>query len=87
MVTIAHVPFYLPRHQRRPDPEPLRTDGRRSVLVGTALWVALLVVSLVVRDDLVAAGRGWWTWTCVAGAVLGLVGLAYLHHRALSDRG
>lgn len=78
--------LYLPPHERRPSPEPLRTDDRKAVLVGTAAWLVLLAVTLVRRDDLVADGLGWWTWTCAAGAGLGVVGLAYLHHREVRAR-
>lgn len=67
--------------ERRPDPEPLRTDDRKAVLVGIALWAVLAVLALVFRDDLVATGRGWWLWCAVAGVGLGIAGLAYLHHR------
>ncbi|HZI97894.1 MAG TPA: DUF2530 domain-containing protein [Actinomycetales bacterium] len=75
------MPVYLPPEERREDPTPLRTDDRRTVLVGTAVWLALLVGTLVSRDGLVDTGRGWWTWSCLAGVALGLLGLAYLHHR------
>lgn len=72
--------------ERRPDPEPLETDDRKAVVVGTVVWIVVLVVMLVQRDDLVAEGRGWWLWTCVAGASLGGLGLLYLHRRELRGR-
>lgn len=75
--------LYLRPEERRPDPEPLRTDDRRAVLVGTGTWAVLLVVAVVVRDDLRADGHGWWLWVCVAGIALGLVGLLYLHRRTV----
>lgn len=81
------MPLYLPPERRRPDPEPLRVDDRKAVLVGTAVWAALLTGAVVVRDDLVAQGRGWWLWSCAAGVALGLVGLAYLHRRRVRGRG
>lgn len=80
------MPLYLPPEQRRPDPRPLRTDDRKAVLVGTAMWAVLLVVTLVVREDLTAADRAWWPWSCVAGVVLGLVGLVYLQRRQVGER-
>ena len=86
MVTIADVPLYLPPEERRDDPAPLRTDDRRTVMVGTAVWAVLLVVTLLARDELGAADRGWWAWSCAAGVALGLVGLAYLHHREVRAR-
>lgn len=63
---------------RRPDPEPLRTNDRATVLVGIGLWVVALVAALLLRDRLAAEGRGWWTWTALVGIGLGLVGLGYL---------
>lgn len=78
--------LYLRPHERRPAPEPLKTDDRRAVLVGIIVWLALLLVTLIMRDTLVLTGRGWWIWTCAAGAGLGVLGLAYLHHREVSTR-
>lgn len=78
------MPLYLPPERRRPDPPPLRTDDRKTVLVGTAVWAVLLVVTLVGRDDL-GGDRGWWPWSCAAGVALGLVGLVYLHRRRLTE--
>jgi hypothetical protein len=84
--TLWIVRLYLRPEERRPDPEPLRTDDRKAVLVGIGVWALLLAGCLVGRDDLVAAGRGWWLWSCVCGVGLGLVGLAYLHRRAVRRR-
>lgn len=69
--------------------EPLRTNDRATVLVGCAVWTVLLVLGLLNRGTLEADGRGWWVWTCVAGLVLGLVGLAWLQvrHRRLVASG
>jgi Protein of unknown function (DUF2530) len=66
---------------RRPDPEPLRSDDRRVVLVGTAAWAVLLLLAGVARSTLVAQGRGWWLWTPVAGVLLGLYGLRAIRRR------
>jgi Protein of unknown function (DUF2530) len=80
------VRLYLRASERRPDPEPLRTDDRKAVLVGTAVWAGMLAATLALRADLVAQGRGWWVWTCIAGAGLGLAGLAFVHHREVRQR-
>jgi hypothetical protein len=77
------VRLYLRPEERRPDPEPLRTDDRRAVLVGIVCWLVLLVAALVTRNQLLDAGRGWWIWTCAAGAGLGVLGLGYLHRRRM----
>ncbi len=74
--------LYQRSADRRPDPPPLATNDRVTVLVGILGWVVLLVLALAFRDRLVAEGRGWWVWTPVAGVLLGLTGLRYLRrHR------
>jgi len=60
---------------------PVRTNDRLPVLIGCAAWTVLLVLALLMREDLAAAGRGWWAWSCAAGLALGLAGLAYLQVR------
>ena len=57
--------------------EPLHIDVQRVVLVGTLLWLVALVVILAV-PALRSGSRDWWPWAAVSGALLGLVGLAYL---------
>ena len=71
---------------RRPDPEPLRTDDRATVLAGIGLWVVALVVTLMLHDRLAAEGRGWWRWTALCGIALGLLGLAYIRRGARRRR-
>ncbi len=73
--------LYQRSADRRPDPEPLRTDDRATILVGTALWTVALVVTIVLRDRLAAAGNGWWTWTTLVGIALGGVGLLYVRRQ------
>ncbi len=63
---------------RRPDPAPLRTNDRATVLVGIGLWAVALVATLVLHDRLTADGLGWWSWTALTGIGLGLIGLGYL---------
>ncbi len=73
--------LYVRSKDRRPDPEPLQTDDRRTVLVGITLWAVLLLATIIGYEPLVDSGRGWWVWTPVAGIVLGLLGLRYLRKR------
>lgn len=54
---------------RRPTPPALEADTPRLVVAGIAIWLVALVVGLVFRRD-----DADWLWTCVAGAVLGLLG-------------
>jgi len=60
---------------------PLDVDAVRTVQVGTALWAVALVVALLARDHLDDQGREWWLWTCVAGLVLGLIGMVITTRR------
>jgi O-antigen/teichoic acid export membrane protein len=60
---------------------PLDVDAVRTVQVGTALWAAALVVAVVQRHRLVDDGHQWWLWTCVAGLVLGLIGIVITTRR------
>jgi FtsH-binding integral membrane protein len=66
--------LWLRDSERRPDPVPVPTDDRRAIIVGLALFVLGLTVSLAFAA---AAGSLFYVWTCVVGLVLGLIGLAY----------
>jgi Protein of unknown function (DUF2530) len=58
----------------RPAPPPLKVDTARVVLIGTALWAVALVVLLVLGDRV----DRMWTWTCVAGIGLAVIGLGIM---------
>jgi hypothetical protein len=75
------VRLWLKDSERRPDPAPVKTDDRKPMLIGLALWLAALAVLLLFLEPLKAADAGWWLWTCVAGLALGLIGLLYTHWR------
>jgi hypothetical protein len=72
------VRLYQRSAGRRPDPEPLRTNDRATVLAGIGLWAVALVATLVFHDRLAADGHSWWAWAALAGVGLGLAGLDYL---------
>ena len=74
--------WYIKDSERKPDPEPVKTNPRLVFSVGIVLWALALVVTLFFYDSLVAAGRGWWSWTCVAGLGLGIVGLLKYGNRS-----
>ena len=74
------MPLFLPPSKAKPPPPPLRTDDRRAVLVGLGVWAVLLVVALVV-PEVRSTGEGRWLGSCVAGLLLGVVGLAFVHRR------
>ncbi|KGN30622.1 hypothetical protein N802_06395 [Knoellia sinensis KCTC 19936] len=45
--------------------------------MGLVLWGVALVLTLLV-PALHEGDRSWWPWACVAGLVLGTVGLLYV---------
>ena len=65
---------------QRPDPAPLETDDVKIVAGGTVAWVVALVVLLVLKAT-GAEVHGWWLVMCLAGALLGLVGIRYCRRR------
>ncbi|HXD60915.1 MAG TPA: DUF2530 domain-containing protein [Lacisediminihabitans sp.] len=68
--------LWLKDSERRPDPAPVKTDDRKAMLVGTALWLVALVALLAFT-----ARAGVLLWTCAAGLALGLVGILYTSRR------
>lgn len=69
-----------------PKVEPLDADGVGAALTGTILWTVALVVLLLLRDRLTAAGAQWWIAVAASGVVLGLIGLAYTTRRRAAYR-
>ena len=59
----------------RPTPPPLEADTVRILAVGIVVWFAGFLVLLPLRSRLAADGHELWLWTCLAGGVLGLIGL------------
>ena len=59
----------------------LDVDGVGAVGVVTVAWTVALVLTLVFRGPLADACNGWWTWVCLAGALLGVLGLGYVRRR------
>ena len=64
----------MPAHPVRKAPPPLKVDTTRVVLAGTAAWAVALVVLLVLGDRV----DRLWTWTCVAGIGLAVIGLGIM---------
>ena len=60
---------------RRTPPPPVPVDFARVMRIGTLVWVAALVVTVV----LAATGSIAWdaVWVCGVGVVLGLLGLRW----------
>ncbi|MFM9877430.1 MAG: DUF2530 domain-containing protein [Rhodoglobus sp.] len=73
--------LWLKDSERRPDPAPVKTDDRKPMLIGIAVWLVALAVMLVFLAPLTQAGHIWWLWTCIAGIGLGLIGVLYTNWR------
>ena len=61
----------------RPSPPPLQVDTARVVRAGMVLWAIALVVVLFLGDRVDRV----WTWTCVAGLLLAVLGLAIMRRQ------
>ncbi|SHM96526.1 DUF2530 domain-containing protein [Cryptosporangium aurantiacum] len=72
----------MARRPTRPTPEPLDVDAVSVVTAGTVLWgIGAIVLALFGRNWLDRHDDTWWIWTCVAGFLLGLVGIAFVRRR------
>jgi Protein of unknown function (DUF2530) len=67
----------------RPAPQPPPVHARTVLLTGTVLWFVAFVVLLPFWNWLGEHDHRIWLWTCLAGWLLGLVGLAiFRKHRS-----
>ncbi|GLI28161.1 hypothetical protein ARHIZOSPH14_24030 [Agromyces rhizosphaerae] len=73
--------FWLSEDERRPDPEPVRTDARKAVLAGTACWLVALAAVVVWREPLDEAGLGWLLQAAIVGVALGVIALVVVQLR------
>jgi len=73
--------LWIKDSERRPDPEPVKTDDRKVILVGLVLWVVALGVLLAFLGPVLADSGVWMLWTAVAGLGLGVAGLVYTQRR------
>lgn len=55
----------------------MQVPTQRIIGIGLGLWAVALVVTLLV-PALHEGDRSWWPWACVAGLVLGTIGLLYV---------
>lgn len=70
----------------RPSPEPVQFDGTKLVVAGSIAWFVGFVVLLFMKSELDAAGQTVWLWTCLAGWVLGLLGIGLMRWQASTAR-
>ena len=65
-------------------PPAVQIDARRVVIAGIALWFLGFLVLLPFWGWLGRHDHRVWLWTCLAGAVLGVIGYALMarHRRA-----
>ena len=67
--------LFVSHVERKPEPEPVKVNQKLVVLIGTGVWVVVLLVLLAFYQSLADAGLLWWLHTAIVGILLG--GLAY----------
>ena len=65
----------------RPKLEPMQINEAKVIWIGIGLWAAAFLILLPFRNNLISDGHGWWLYTCLAGAGLGMVGLPMVGRR------
>ena len=58
---------------RHPEPQPAQVNTRLAILVGTGLWILVLIVLIAFYPALANAGLDWWLHTAVVGVLLGIL--------------
>ena len=81
--------LFLHPERRRPGPQPLQVDLRRTIVVGIALWCAAIIV-LALLALLIDADVASKLIVCATGLGLGLLALVWEHvnrrrYRAVAD--
>ena len=72
---------FLRDSERRPDPVPVKTDDRKPILIGLAVWVIATIVVVLFFAPMSGSGNIELLSTCVVGMALGLAGLIYAAKR------
>ena len=70
----------------REAPEPLEGNVVATVVGGTVIWFVLFLVQLPFYGWFADRDRTWWLWTCLAGGLLGLIGIWYVRRREATLR-
>jgi len=74
------VRFYLKHVERKPDPEPVKVNAKRAIVVGLTLWATALLILLLAPKSLPFEEPLGFA-TCVVGIVLGFWGLWHVRRR------
>ena len=67
--------FFVKDSERRPDPEPAKTNPRIAIFIGMLIFAIALVAILIGYNNITSAHKIWYPYTCVVGLVLGVVAL------------
>jgi uncharacterized membrane protein YgcG len=59
----------------------MQINEAKVIWIGIGLWAAAFLILLPFRKTLISDGHGWWLYTCLAGAGLGMVGLPMVGRR------
>ncbi|NUR29050.1 MAG: DUF2530 domain-containing protein [Catenulispora sp.] len=59
----------------------MQINEAKVIWIGIGLWAAAFLILLPYRKTLISDGHGWWLYTCLAGAGLGMVGLPMVGRR------
>jgi hypothetical protein len=59
----------------------MQINEAKVIWIGIGLWAAAFLILLPFRKSLISDGHGWWLYTCLAGAGLGMVGLPMVGRR------
>lgn len=65
----------------RPKLEPMQINEAKVIWIGIGLWAAAFLILLPFRNTLISDGHGWWLYTPLAGAGLGMLGLPMVGRR------
>lgn len=59
----------------------MQINEAKVIWIGIGLWAAAFLILLPFRKTLIADGHGWWLYTPLAGAGLGMLGLPMVGRR------
>lgn len=69
------------KSELREAPAPLEGPVVATITGGTVIWFVLFLAQLPFYGWFAGRGQTWWVWTCLAGGLLGLLGVWYVRRR------